>query len=145
MRYERISADCHLDLCWLPPDLFVANASAAMKDRMPHVIDGPKGPMWVTKKGANLGLACLPYGDIDAAVKEIYRVARLGLRGMELSCSWDMEPMWHPCWEPLWKAVNDVNLPLHFHTFPHCRSASSSARRGSRAARPSSPWSPRSR
>jgi uncharacterized protein len=29
-----------------------------------------------------------------------------------------MEPMWHPVWEPLWKAVNDVNLPLHFHTFP---------------------------
>ncbi|HEX7786839.1 MAG TPA: amidohydrolase family protein, partial [Methylomirabilota bacterium] len=65
-----------------------------------------------------IGLACLPYGDIDAAVQEIYRVAKLGLRGMELSCSWDMEPMWHPTWEPLWKAVNDVSLPLHFHTFP---------------------------
>jgi len=26
--------------------------------------------------------------------------------------------MWHPIWEPLWKAVNDVQLPLHFHTFP---------------------------
>ena len=65
-----------------------------------------------------IGLACLPYGDIDAAVKEIYRVAKLGLRGLELSCSWDMEPMWHPMWEPLWKAVNDVQLPLHFHTFP---------------------------
>jgi len=24
----------------------------------------------------------------------------------------------HPMWEPLWQAVNDVNLPLHFHTFP---------------------------
>jgi len=45
-------------------------------------------------------------------------VAGLGLRGVELSCSWDMEPMWHPVWEPLWKAVNDVGLPLHFHTFP---------------------------
>src|SRR5713101_833676 len=29
-----------------------------------------------------------------------------------------MEPMWHPVWEPLWQAVNEVNLPLHFHTFP---------------------------
>ena len=65
-----------------------------------------------------IGLACLPYGDIDAAVKEVYRVAKLGLKGLELSCSWDMEPMWHPVWEPLWKAVNDVQLPLHFHTFP---------------------------
>jgi len=65
-----------------------------------------------------IGLACLPYGDIDAAVKEIHRVAKLGLKGLELSCSWDMEPMWHPVWEPLWKAVNDVQLPLHFHNLP---------------------------
>jgi len=76
-----------------------------------------------------IGLACLPYGDIDAAVKEIYRVAKLGLRGMELSCSWDMEPMWHPVWEPLWKAVNDVALPLHFHTFPSLPPASWISRR----------------
>jgi hypothetical protein len=26
--------------------------------------------------------------------------------------------MWHPVWEPLWQAVNEVNLPLNFHTFP---------------------------
>jgi predicted TIM-barrel fold metal-dependent hydrolase len=65
-----------------------------------------------------IGLACLPYGDIDAAVKEIHRVAKLGLRGVELSCSWDMEPMWHPMWEPLWQAIHEVALPLHFHTFP---------------------------
>jgi len=56
MRYTRISADCHVDLPWLPPDLFTGNASAAMKDRMPYVTDGPKGPLWVTKTGATLGL-----------------------------------------------------------------------------------------
>ena len=27
-----------------------------MKDRMPYVTNGPKGPVWVTKKGAYLGL-----------------------------------------------------------------------------------------
>ena len=26
--------------------------------------------------------------------------------------------MYDPSWEPLWQAVNEVNLPLHFHTFP---------------------------
>ena len=217
MHYTRISADCHIDMPWLPPDLFTTNASAIMKDRMPRVVDGPEGPYWTVKgdrslgfacavgsvgskyvPGTNrrldimagtglysdgqkgirrptdphlrvkdmdrdgvqaevlfgilgaatrledheaatemfriyndwlvdfcrhyperhIGLACLPYGDIDGAVKEVYRVARMGLRGVELSCSWDMEPMWHPVWEPLWQAVNDVNLPLHFHTFP---------------------------
>jgi len=217
MRYQRISADCHIDLPWIPPDLFSANASPALKDRMPYVKEGPDGPYWTARNGTSfglwggvgpagqkyepgkhhrvdvmaatglyddgrkgiarpttpvlrakdmdrdgvqaeviygilgaatrlndheaatemfriyndwlvdfcrhdpdrfIGLACLPYGDIDAAVQEIYRVAKLGLRGMELSCSWDMEPMWHPVWEPLWRAVNDVKLPLHFHTFP---------------------------
>src|SRR5437868_12917722 len=217
MPYTRISADCHIDLPMLPPDIFTANASAAMKDRMPYVTEGPDGPYWTCKNGGSfgllcgvgpagqklvpgqnhrvdamaatglyedgtqgvlrpstpalrakdmdrdgvqaevifgilgaatrlgdheaagemfriyndwlvefcthyperhVGLACLPYGNLDAAVKEVYRVARLGLGGLELSCSWDMEPMWHPMWEPLWKAVNDVQLPLHFHTFP---------------------------
>jgi uncharacterized protein len=65
-----------------------------------------------------IGLACLPYGEIDKAVAEIHRVAKMGIKGLELSCSWDMEPMWHPVWEPLWNAVEDVQLPLHFHTFP---------------------------
>ena len=47
MKYEVISADCHIDLIWLPPDLFTANATSAMKDRMPYVTDSDKGPIWV--------------------------------------------------------------------------------------------------
>ena len=58
MRYEAISADCHVDLCWLPPDLFTSAAAGAMKDRMPYVSDGPQGPVWTTKKGAALGRVC---------------------------------------------------------------------------------------
>src|SRR5437764_13944648 len=65
-----------------------------------------------------IGLACLPYSDIDAAAAEVRRVAKLGMRGVELSCSWHMTPMWHPMWDPLWEAVNETQLPLHFHTFP---------------------------
>jgi uncharacterized protein len=217
MAYQRISADCHIDLPMLAPDIFTANATPALKERMPYVTDGPDGPYWTCKNGGSfgllngvgpagqklvpgqnyrvdvmaatglyedgrkghrhptdpvlrakdmdrdgvqaevifgilgaatrlndpvaanemfriyndwlvdfckhdparfIGLACLPYGDIDAAVKEVRRVAKLGLRGVELSCSWDMEPMWHPMWEPLWKTIHEVNLPLHFHTFP---------------------------
>jgi uncharacterized protein len=58
MHYEMISADCHIDLCWLPPDLFVGNAPSAWKDRMPYVTEDPKGPQWTTKKGASLGRPC---------------------------------------------------------------------------------------
>ena len=39
MNYEIISADCHIDLPWLPERLFTDNASAEFKDRMPFVVD----------------------------------------------------------------------------------------------------------
>src|SRR5258708_10571323 len=53
---RRSSADCHLDLPWMRPDLFVAEAPQAMKERMPFVVDGPDGPRWTAKNGANFGL-----------------------------------------------------------------------------------------
>jgi predicted TIM-barrel fold metal-dependent hydrolase len=56
MKYDVISADCHIDLIWLPPDLFTANASAAVRDRMPYVTEGPRGREWVTRNGASFGL-----------------------------------------------------------------------------------------
>ena len=58
MHYRRISADCHIDMPWLPPDLFTSNASAVMKDRMPFVKEGPDGPFWTTKAGKSMGLTC---------------------------------------------------------------------------------------
>ncbi len=65
-----------------------------------------------------IGLACLPYNNIEGAAREVRRVAKMGMKGVELSCSWHMTPMWHPMWDPLWEAVNETQLPLHFHTFP---------------------------
>ena len=55
--YNRISADCHLDLIWLPPDLFKSEAPQQLKERMPYVADGPDGPRWVANNGAVFGLA----------------------------------------------------------------------------------------
>ncbi|MBV8776856.1 MAG: amidohydrolase, partial [Alphaproteobacteria bacterium] len=51
MQYKVISADCHVDLIWLPPDLFTSQASAKFKERMPFLTDGPKGKQWVSKSG----------------------------------------------------------------------------------------------
>ena len=217
MQYKRISADCHLDMIWLPPDLFTSEAPHELKERMPFVGEGPNGKEWVARNGASfglvagvgsagrkyepgkqhradrmaetglyeaglngirrpgdpdlrakeldrdgvdaeviygvlaaaakledasasaemlriynnfiidfckrypqrmIGLACLPYNNIEGAAREVRRVAKLGMKGVELSCSWHMTPMWHPMWDPLWEAVNETQLPLHFHTFP---------------------------
>lgn len=220
MDYKVISADGHVDLIWLPPDLFTTNATAAMKDRMPYVTDGPNGPQWVSKKGSYfglqngmgsagrpyipgqihrsdrmaaqglyddgkkgirrlsdpelrikdqdldgvqaevlygvlgagirlqdpeaavevcriynewlagftkhypdrlLGLASLPAGDVNAAVEETLRAGKMGLKGLEFATTHEMTPLWHTYWEPLWKAVNEVELPIHFHTIGNKR------------------------
>jgi predicted TIM-barrel fold metal-dependent hydrolase len=56
MQYDVISADGHIDLIWLPPDLFTKNSTAALRDRMPYVEEGPTGKQWVSKSGAKFGL-----------------------------------------------------------------------------------------
>ena len=55
MQYKRISADSHLDLPWMPPDLFTSMAPREMKDRMPFVTDTDEGPKWMAKNGATFG------------------------------------------------------------------------------------------
>ena len=37
MDYQVISADCHIDLPWLPEELFVSQSSSDMRERMPFV------------------------------------------------------------------------------------------------------------
>lgn len=67
-------------------------------------------------------LACLATGDIESAVTEIYRVAKMGFRGLSLPC----KPTWGPghpddpnynlpMFDPLWAAIQDVDLPFVFH------------------------------
>jgi predicted TIM-barrel fold metal-dependent hydrolase len=83
MRYETISADCHIDLCWLPPDLFSTQAPAAMKDRMPYVTDGPQGPVWLTRKGASLGRVCgMGSAGREYVPGQIHRSDRMAATGL---------------------------------------------------------------
>src|SRR5436190_23862263 len=57
MRYQRISADCHLDMLWLPPDLFTTNASSKLRDLMPYVAENSDGvKRWTDNNGAEYGL-----------------------------------------------------------------------------------------
>lgn len=53
MKYSRISADCHIDLCLVQTDLFTSEATPAMKDRIPCIADGS---YWTSKNGIFLGL-----------------------------------------------------------------------------------------
>ena len=216
MRYEIISADCHIDLPWLPENLFTENARQSLKERMPHVVETERGRHWITTSGAQFGLqngmgsagrpyvpgeihrsdrmaaqglykdgaagiprltdpelrakdqdldgvqgevlygilgaamrlkdddaaievmriynewladfcatkperfagiASIPSHDVAAACEEVRRVARAGvLRGIEVSNTHEMAPLFDPSWHPLWALAEEARLPLHFHT-----------------------------
>ncbi len=49
MDYSVISADAHVDMTWLPGDLFVSRAPAKWKEDVPRVVETPDGPRWVAE------------------------------------------------------------------------------------------------
>ncbi|HEV8472985.1 MAG TPA: amidohydrolase, partial [Methylomirabilota bacterium] len=47
MEYRIISADDHIDLQWLPKDLWQSRVPAGWRERAPRVVDTADGPYWV--------------------------------------------------------------------------------------------------
>ena len=56
MEYNLVSGDSHVDLSWLPGDLFVSNAPEALKDKVPRIEETDEGPRWIAE-GSVLGVA----------------------------------------------------------------------------------------
>ena len=67
-------------------------------------------------------MAAIATGDIEGAIAEIERCAKLGFRGLSLPC----KPVWGPPnhedlnynlpeFDPLWACIQDVDLPMTFH------------------------------
>jgi predicted TIM-barrel fold metal-dependent hydrolase len=67
-------------------------------------------------------MACVASADIDGAIAEIVRCAKLGFRGLSLPC----KPVWGPPdheapnynlpeFDRLWACIQDVDLPITFH------------------------------
>src|SRR5262245_59876937 len=50
MSYRIISADCHIDMTWMPGDLWLKNAPARMRDQVPQVRQTPDGPRWFAEE-----------------------------------------------------------------------------------------------
>ena len=46
MDYKVISSDSHIDLEYIPEDLFVSNAPAAWRDKMPRIVETETGLEW---------------------------------------------------------------------------------------------------
>ncbi len=59
--------------------------------------------------------AAVPVIDVDAAVKEVYRVAGMGFKLISSPIHLDQQPYNLPVYEPLWDALEDTGMPLSLH------------------------------
>jgi len=62
MQYRFISADDHIDLRWLPKDLWTARLPAKLRERGPRVVESDKGAYWTWE-----GQTFSPHGYYTAA------------------------------------------------------------------------------
>ena len=46
MEYRIISADDHIDMAWLPRDLWQQRVPIQWRERVPRVVDTADGPYW---------------------------------------------------------------------------------------------------
>ena len=62
MGYRFISADDHIDLRWLPKDLWTERLPARLRERGPQVVENEKGAFWTWE-----GQTFSPHGYYTAA------------------------------------------------------------------------------
>ena len=69
MEYQVISGDSHVDMTWMPGDLWVANAPPRFQDTAPRVVETNAGPRWWAE-GRQLGIQGGLAFSFNRAVKE---------------------------------------------------------------------------
>ena len=203
MSYQFVSCDDHMDLNYLPANLWEARLPAAFRDRAPNVVETPTGPVWFREgqrwgyygsrtaagmvsrftnfgipeemepgvfrastpryrmedmdrdgvyaqviynllgwafedqqlkaeclKAFNswlaedfckenpdrlVGLAFLPCHEPQAAIDELERVVKMGLRGAVFDVFASATPIFDDSWEPFWAAAADSTAVISVH------------------------------
>lgn len=69
-------------------------------------------------KGRLKGVGILPAWDINLAIEELQRIAKMGVYSSAILPPWPADyekPYHHEIWEPLWHAFEDVGWPVSLH------------------------------
>jgi predicted TIM-barrel fold metal-dependent hydrolase len=125
---QRGSADpairnAHHDLDGVDAEIVYPNKGLLMWTSPDHRLAAALCRVWndwaVETFGAHsqriLPVAAVAPGDVPAAVREVQRVARLGLRSVFLPVQVAGQPYSLPLYDPLWAALQDAGLPVAFH------------------------------
>ena len=59
----------------------------------------------------------IPMLNVEDAIGEAKRVAKMGYKSLSLPCEMPTKPYNHPDYEPFWDAAEDLGIPLAFHVF----------------------------
>jgi uncharacterized protein len=68
--------------------------------------------------GRIMGMALIPWWDVNAAVREVERIHRLGLHGVNTNAdpqNQGLPDLSDECYRPMWEAIEGHNLPVNFH------------------------------
>ncbi len=77
MHYDVISADSHIDMTWLPGDLFTSRASSKWKSQVPRVEETKEGPRWVAEDSVLGVVGGLGHGFSPPKRGQSYRTDRM--------------------------------------------------------------------
>jgi predicted TIM-barrel fold metal-dependent hydrolase len=65
-----------------------------------------------------IGVACMPLPDVDAALVELDRMVKKGIRGIAIPCTAPPDKLYSdPAYEPFWSAAEEAGLPVTMHIF----------------------------
>jgi predicted TIM-barrel fold metal-dependent hydrolase len=100
---------------WATPDPVFANAQCRVWNDWAWEQFGPH-------PDAMLPVASVATGDLQGAMQEIERVAKLGFRALSLPCKpiWGGHDVDHvnynlPHFDPMWRLIEEADLPITFH------------------------------
>ena len=65
----------------------------------------------------------VPVSNLDAAIKEVERTAKLGYRSIKVPITHGALPYNRPAYEPLWSAIEATGMVLAFHAFTNSEDA----------------------
>ena len=92
------------------PDPGYQKALAVLYNDWHYDIFGPRSDIFALT-------AEIPMLNVQDAIEESGRVAKMGYKSLSLPCTMPTKPYNHPDYEPFWAAAADLGIPLAFHVF----------------------------
>ena len=95
-------------LMWASPDPAMQTAMCKVWNDWAIEVFGPQ-------KKRCAPVAAVAAKDVESAVKEIHRVAKMGYRTVFLPVQVQDQPYNLPLYDPLWAAIQETGIPISFH------------------------------